>query len=76
MVCYLMFKGLVRSLLKNKITDSEAEEILKDIEKEVGHNHDLIKAVIDFEGAGLAKRLKKKKKEQKKEREIIASAYA
>lgn len=76
MVCYLIYKNLVKKLLGNKISDADAEEILKDIEKEVGHNHNLIKAVIDFEGAGLAKRLKKKKKKEQKEKEITASAYA
>ena len=69
MTCYLAFKNLVKNLLK--ISDDEAVEILQDIEKEVGHNKELIKAVIDIEGISLLKRLKKKK--SKKE---IQTAYA
>lgn len=64
MTCYLMFKNLVKEKLKRfNITDENAEEILKDIEKEVGHNHELIKAIVDIEDEKLMKRLKKKKKE-------------
>jgi hypothetical protein len=59
-----MFKNLVKEKLKRfNITDENAEEILKDIEKEVGHNHELIKAIVDIEDEKLMKRLKKKKKE-------------
>ncbi|MFH0986677.1 MAG: hypothetical protein V1911_01370 [Candidatus Micrarchaeota archaeon] len=75
MVCYLMFKKLVQDLLKDyNVNEQEAVEILQDIEKEVGHNKELIKAIVDFEGENLIKRLKKKRKEKKEEREIEASA--
>ena len=65
MTCYLMFKNLVKEMLKNfNVTDEEVVEILEDIENEVGHNKELIKAVVDFEGEALIKRLKKKKKQK------------
>lgn len=67
MVCYLVFKNLVKKYLKNQVTDSQAEDILRDIESEVGHDMNLIKTVVVFEGAGLAKRLKKKKKREIRE---------
>lgn len=65
MTCYLMFKNLVKEMLKNfNVTDEEVIEILEDVEKEVGHNKELIKAVVDFEQKALIKRLKKKKKQK------------
>ena len=54
-------------LKKYNLSDEEVIEILKDVEKEVGHNVNLIKAVIDLEKEGLIKRLKKKKKITEKE---------
>ena len=62
MTCYLMFINLVKQRLK--IGDSEAEEILRDMEQEVGHNHEMIKALIDLEGQLMLKRLKKRKKKE------------
>jgi hypothetical protein len=63
MVCWLIYKSLVKDILKRyNLSDQDAIDILKDIEKETGHNHELIKAVIDFEGEKLIKRLKKKAK--------------
>ena len=70
MVCWMMFKDLVRKL--TGVSDKEAVEILKDIENEVGHDTNLIKAVIDFEGQGLVKRLKKKRKAKEKEEQSMA----
>ena len=65
MVCYLVFKDTVKERLKKfNVTDSQAVEILQDIEREVGHNRELIKAVVDLEGENLIKRLKKKKKKE------------
>jgi hypothetical protein len=68
MTCYLAFINLVKQRLK--VTDSEAEEILRDMEREVGHNHELIKALIDIEGELMLKRLKKRKKKKNKEEEV------
>ena len=68
MVCWLIYKNLVKNMLKKyNLSDEEVIEILKDVEKEVGHNVNLIKAVIDLEKEGLIKRLKKKKKITEKE---------
>jgi hypothetical protein len=68
MVCWLVFLNVVKKYLSAyNVNDEEAKEILLDIEKEVGHNKDLIKAVVDFEKEGLIKRLKKKKKARGKE---------
>jgi hypothetical protein len=74
MVCWMMFLDVVKNYLREyNVTDQEAKEILLDIENEVGHNKDLIKAVVDFEKEGLIKRLKKKKKAKGREKEM---AYA
>ena len=65
MTCYLVFKNLVKEMLKSfNVTDEEVVEILEDVENEVGHNKELIKAVVDFEREALIKRLKKKKKQK------------
>ena len=65
MTCYLVFKNLVKEMLKNfNVTDEEVVEILEDVENEVGHNKELIKEVVDFEREALIKRLKKKKKQK------------
>lgn len=70
MTCWMMFLDVVKKYLRDyNVTDQEAKEILQDIEKEVGHNKELIKAVVDFEQAGLIRRLKKKKKEEEAEKE-------
>ena len=77
MVCYLAFKQLVKDLLKkHNVNDQEAIEILQDIEKEVGHNRELIKAIIDFEKEGLIRRLKKRKKQKESEEEEQTMTYA
>lgn len=74
MTCYLMFKNAVKEILKKyNVNDEQAVEILKDVEKEVGHNKELIKAIVDLEGENLIKRLKKKKEKSKKE-ELIGYA--
>lgn len=62
MVCYLVFKGLVSRLAG--VSEREAEDILRDIEREVGHNKELIKAVVDAEGEDLKKRLRRKGRER------------
>jgi hypothetical protein len=68
MVCWMMFLSVVKNYLREyNITDQEAKEILLDIEKEVGHNKELIKAVVDFEQAALIRRLKKKSAKREKE---------
>ena len=75
MACYLMFKQLVKDLLKKyNVNDEQAVEILLDIEQEVGHNKELIKAIIDFEKESLIRRLKKKKKQIKSEEETMTYA--
>ena len=72
MTCYLMFKDAVKSILKKyNVNDKQAVEILLDIEREVGHNKELIGAVVDLERENLIKRLKKKEKKRE-----TASAYA
>ena len=74
MVCWMMFLNVVKNYLREyNISDEEAKEILLNIEGEVGHNKELIKAVVDFEKGDLIKRLKKKKKAKKREKEM---AYA
>jgi len=68
-----MFISVVKQYLKKyNINDDEARQILEDIEKQVGHNHNLIKATVDFEGENLIKRLKRK---QKKKKEVATAAY-
>jgi hypothetical protein len=70
MTCWLKYVSDARRHLKKyNVNDSQAEEILKQIEGEVGHNSELIKAVVDFEKEGLIKRLKKKKIKQKAKKE-------
>lgn len=60
----MRFLGTVKDYLKDyKITDEDARRILEDVEKEVGHNPNLIKAMIDYEKHGLIRRLKRKRKE-------------
>jgi hypothetical protein len=70
MVCWMIFKDLVRKL--TGVSDKEAVEILKNVENEVGHDTNLIKAVIDYEGADLVKRLKKRQKAREKEEQSMA----
>lgn len=62
MVCYLRFVGEVSRY--TGVSKADAEEILRDIEREVGHNVGLIKAVVDLEKEKLARRLKKKSREK------------
>ena len=70
----MVYKSLVKEILKNyNVSDQDVIDILRDIEKETGHNVNLIKAVIDLEREGLIKRLKKKKKKKEKE---VSVAYA
>ena len=63
MTCWKMFIKDVRRMLKGRITDEEAKEILMDIEDEKGHDITAIKIVIDKEKEKLAERLKKKEKQ-------------
>jgi len=71
MTCWMKFLGSVKNYLREyNVTDLEARQILESIEKEVGHNPNLIKAVVDTEKAGLIKRLKRRSKEKKKEEEV------
>jgi len=72
----MMYLNYVRKLLKNKITDDEAIEILKDIEGQFGHDKVTIKAVIDVEKENLIKRLGKKEKKKKEEKETALASYA
>lgn len=72
-----MYLNYVRKLLKNRITNGEAAEILKDIEGQFGHDKTTIKAVIDAEKENLIKRLeRKKKKKGHEEKESVLQAYA
>ena len=71
MTCWMKFLGSVKNYLREyNVTDLEARQILEDIEREVGHNVNLIKSVVDMEKAGLIKRLKRRSKEKKKEEEM------
>ena len=62
MTCWMKFLGLVQDL--TGVSEPEAVDILKDVERDVGHEENLIKAVIDMEQATLVKRLKKRKKSE------------
>ena len=65
MTCWLRFVGNVKGYLKTyKLSDKQAKQILEDIEREVGHNPNLIKAVVDLEKGSLIKRLKRREKEK------------
>jgi len=76
MVCWMMFVQQVRKLLKNRITNDEAVEILKDIEEQFGHDKVTIRAVIDAEKENLIKRLERRKSKKEKEKERKLQAYA
>ena len=68
MVCWMRFLDTVKQYLREyNISDEQAKEILLDIENEIGHNPNLIKAVVDSEKENLIKRLKKKSREKEKE---------
>jgi len=68
MTCWMKFTGAVKNYLKEyNVTDNEARQILESIEKEVGHNANLIKSIVDMEKAGLIKRLKKRAKAKESE---------
>ncbi|MEM0372258.1 MAG: hypothetical protein QXO69_00220 [archaeon] len=72
MTCYLMFKNAVKNYLKKyNVNDEQAIDILMDIEREVGHNRELISAVVELERENLIKRLKKKR-----EKRDVAMTYA
>lgn len=60
MTCWMKYLNLVMRLAK--VSEGDAEKILKDIEDEVGHDENVIKAVVDAEREGLIKRLRKKKR--------------
>ena len=76
MVCWMRFLNIVKEYLREyNVDDEQAKEILLDIENEIGHNPNLIKAVVDSEKEDLIKRLKKKKKLKEKE-QIAHSGYA
>ncbi len=70
----MMFVNRVRKLLDNKITPQQAKEILEDVEKDVGHEKDLIEKIINEEGIMLVNRLYKKTKEKEKKKELLAYA--
>ena len=72
----MMFVQQVRKLLKNRITNDEAVEILKDIEEQFGHDKVTIRAVIDAEKENLIKRLERRKSKKEKEKERKLQAYA
>ena len=76
MTCWMMYLNYVRKLLKNRITNDEAVEILKDIEEQFGHDKITIKAVIDAEKENLIKRLERIKSKKEKEKERKLQAYA
>ncbi|MCD6522207.1 MAG: hypothetical protein J7K68_00505 [Candidatus Diapherotrites archaeon] len=63
MVCWMIYVNLVKQL--TGVSEKDAIDILRDIEEEVGHNKELIKAVVDAEGPNLIKRLKRKKHKKK-----------
>ena len=68
MTCWMKFMGAVKNYLREyNVTDNEARQILESIEKDVGHNPNLIKSIVDMEKAGLIKRLKKRVKEKESE---------
>lgn len=62
MTCWMKFVSLVARLAK--VSEEDAIRILQDVEDDVGHDENLIKAVVDAEREGLKKRLRKKKKEE------------
>ena len=71
MTCWMKFMGAVKNYLSEyNVSDLEARQILEGIEKEVGHNPNLIKAIVDSEKAGLIRRLKRRSLEKKKEEEV------
>ena len=72
----MMYLQYVRKLLKNRITNDEAIEILKDIEEQFGHDKVTIRAVIDAEKENLIKRLERRKSKKEKEKERKLQAYA
>jgi predicted nucleotidyltransferase len=56
---------------KAGVSQEDARDILKEIENEVGHDENLIKAVVDAEDSeALLKRLKKKRKKKEREESI------
>jgi hypothetical protein len=65
MVCWMKYVNAVKKLAK--VSEEDAIAILKDIEDEVGHDENLIKAVVDAEREGLKKRLRKKKRSKAEE---------
>ena len=72
MVCWMKYVNTVQKYLKDyDVNREQAEEILRDVEKQVGHNVELIKAVVDFEKGNLISRLKKKKKGKEKQEEEV-----
>jgi hypothetical protein len=70
----MRFLNVVKDYLKDyNLSDEQAKEILLDVENEVGHNANLIKAVVDSEKQDLIKRLKKKKKQEEKQEQTDAA---
>jgi len=64
MTCWMKYINNVKNYLATyNVNDQEARQILEDVERQVGHNPVLIKAVVDKEKDGLIRRLRKKKKE-------------
>lgn len=67
----MKYLSTVKNYLKEyNVSDSDAQQILEDIEKEVGHNLNLIKSIVDMEKGSLIRRLKKKRRLEVKEEEI------
>ena len=64
MVCWMAYLELVKQL--TGVGDEDARRILQDIEGEVGHDKNLIKAIVDAEKEGLARRLRKKRRKEEK----------
>jgi DNA-binding transcriptional regulator PaaX len=75
MVCWLRFLGRVSGMLKGEEPSiakrkALAIEILRDLEKEEGHNAEKIRTAIEREGKeGILLRVKKKKKKRRKKEE-------
>ncbi|MCD4740042.1 hypothetical protein K8R43_02490 [archaeon] len=69
MTCWMKFVSLVARLAK--VSEEDAIKILQSIEDDVGHDENLIKAIVDAEREDLIKRLRKKKKRE----EEAAIAY-
>jgi len=71
MVCWMQYIKDIKQLLSQyNLSDEQAAVILKDIERDVGHNANLIKATVDTEKEDLIKRLRKKKTEKEESKSM------